>query len=51
MSSANRLGDLLVREKLISLQQLRQAQEEQIARKVLAGVTTTEEVGRVTMGD
>ena len=29
MSSTNRLGELLVREKLISLQQLRQAQEEQ----------------------
>ena len=29
MSSQNRLGELLVREKLISLQQLRQAQEEQ----------------------
>src|SRR5262245_20505136 len=29
MSTANRLGELLVREKLISLQQLRQAQEEQ----------------------
>jgi len=29
MSSSNRLGELLVREKLISLQQLRQAQEEQ----------------------
>jgi len=29
MASANRLGELLVREKLISLQQLRQAQEEQ----------------------
>jgi hypothetical protein len=29
MSSANRLGELLVREKLISLQQLRRAQEEQ----------------------
>jgi type IV pilus assembly protein PilB len=29
MSNANRLGELLVREKLISLQQLRQAQEEQ----------------------
>src|SRR5215813_12776938 len=29
MSSHNRLGELLVREKLISLQQLRQAQEEQ----------------------
>jgi type IV pilus assembly protein PilB len=29
MSSTNRLGDLLVREKLISLQQLRQAQDEQ----------------------
>ena len=28
-SSPNRLGELLVREKLISLQQLRQAQEEQ----------------------
>ena len=28
MSSGNRLGELLVREKLISLQQLRQAQEE-----------------------
>ena len=27
--SSNRLGELLVREKLISLQQLRQAQEEQ----------------------
>jgi len=29
MSTTNRLGELLVREKLISLQQLRQAQEEQ----------------------
>jgi type IV pilus assembly protein PilB len=29
MSTSNRLGELLVREKLISLQQLRQAQEEQ----------------------
>jgi type IV pilus assembly protein PilB len=29
MSNANRLGELLVREKLISLQQLRQAQDEQ----------------------
>ena len=29
MASGNRLGELLVREKLISLQQLRQAQEEQ----------------------
>jgi type IV pilus assembly protein PilB len=29
MSNSNRLGELLVREKLISLQQLRQAQEEQ----------------------
>ncbi len=29
MSGSNRLGELLVREKLISLQQLRQAQEEQ----------------------
>jgi type IV pilus assembly protein PilB len=29
MSSTNRLGELLVREKLISLQQLRQAQDEQ----------------------
>ncbi|HEX9620439.1 MAG TPA: type II secretion system protein GspE, partial [Polyangiaceae bacterium] len=29
MSSSNRLGELLVREKLISLQQLRQAQDEQ----------------------
>ncbi len=29
MSSVNRLGELLVREKLISLQQLRQAQDEQ----------------------
>jgi type IV pilus assembly protein PilB len=29
MSTVNRLGELLVREKLISLQQLRQAQEEQ----------------------
>src|SRR6478672_6629660 len=29
MSNVNRLGELLVREKLISLQQLRQAQEEQ----------------------
>jgi type IV pilus assembly protein PilB len=29
MSNGNRLGELLVREKLISLQQLRQAQEEQ----------------------
>ena len=29
MSTGNRLGELLVREKLISLQQLRQAQEEQ----------------------
>src|SRR3954447_2260323 len=29
MSSTNRLGELLVREKLISLQHLRQAQEEQ----------------------
>src|ERR1700761_7437175 len=29
MSSQNRLGELLVREKLISLQQLRQAQDEQ----------------------
>src|SRR6188474_1040548 len=29
MSNANRLGELLVREKLISLQQLRKAQEEQ----------------------
>src|SRR5260221_12271202 len=29
MSTPNRLGELLVREKLISLQQLRQAQEEQ----------------------
>src|SRR5215467_8982615 len=29
MSTTNRLGELLVREKLISLQQLRQAQDEQ----------------------
>src|SRR5690606_11282801 len=29
MATSNRLGELLVREKLISLQQLRQAQEEQ----------------------
>src|SRR5689334_11081104 len=29
MSNTNRLGELLVREKLISLQQLRQAQDEQ----------------------
>ena len=29
MAAGNRLGELLVREKLISLQQLRQAQEEQ----------------------
>src|SRR6187200_2767401 len=29
MSNVNRLGELLVREKLISLQQLRQAQDEQ----------------------
>ena len=29
MSVSNRLGELLVREKLISLQQLRQAQDEQ----------------------
>ena len=29
MASSNRLGELLVREKLISLQQLRRAQEEQ----------------------
>jgi type IV pilus assembly protein PilB len=29
MANSNRLGELLVREKLISLQQLRQAQDEQ----------------------
>ncbi len=50
MSNTNRLGELLVREKLISLQQLRQAQEEQKRSGKNLGFTLSK-LGYISDGD
>ncbi len=50
MSSSSRLGELLVREKLISLQQLRQAQEEQKRSGHNLGYTLSK-LGYISDGD
>ncbi len=50
MSNGNRIGELLVREKLISLQQLRQAQEEQKRTGTTLGATL-QKLGYVSDGD
>src|SRR5947209_734114 len=50
MSNVNRLGELLVREKLISLQQLRQAQDEQRRTGQNLGATLAK-LGYISDGD